>query len=392
MTQYKSYKKDRFFDGITPFGDRPMLLPIVGSVNYEYYSFEILGKVRAKEIQGYTYDRDDNPTVLQLEKQVKRLEAGAHSCMLTTSGCAALTMIYLTFLKAGDELMIFNEIYGGNYKIALILEKFGVKVTWLDIDHPEQVAQKISKQTKMIACESPTNPLTKVVDLRYLKQQADKVGAMLMVDNTYATGIHQEPFNLGADIVMHSATKAMGGHNDLMAGAIFCKDAKQYEDLWYCRQAIGTLLDPFSASFLERGLKTYNLRIPKMAENAMAVSEFLEGHKRIEKVYYPGLKSFAGHEIASRQMSHGFGAMMAFEIEGDIANTYKFIEKLKYIHHAISLGCTETLVGMPYFSTMTYWPEADRIRFGVKPKVVRLSAGIEEKEDLIADLKQALEK
>ena len=384
-----SYKKDRVFESITPYGNRPMLFPIVGSVNYEYVSFDVSNKIRSGEVLGYTYDRDDNPTVRMVEKQIAPMEGG-EDCMLCTSGCAALAMIYFTYLHAGEQLLIFNEIYGGNYKISLILERLGVEVIWLEIDHPEQIEENITEKTRMIACETPSNPLSKVVDIRYLREQADRVGAILSVDNTFATPYHQHPFELGADLVMHSATKAMGGHNDLMAGAIFCKTKQQYEDLWYTRQAIGTSLDPYSASFLERGLKTFDIRIPKMSENALAIAEFLEKHPRVEKVYYPGLESDPGHKIACGQMEKGFGGMLAFELEGTLEDTQKFIEKLKFIHHAISLGCTETLVGLPFSSTMTYWKEEDRLRFGVKPGTIRLSAGIEEKDELIADLEQAL--
>ena len=376
---------------LTPYGNKPMVTPIVSAVNYEYVSFEILRQITDGEIDGYTYHRDDNPTVRAVEKEIALMEKGV-DCVICTTGMAALTMIFLTYLKSGDNLLTFHDVYGANYKVGLILEKFGVEVTWIDAAEPEKVAENVKENTRMIFCETPSNPLVKVVDIAYLKEQADRVGAMLVVDNTFATPYHQLPLELGADLVIHSATKGLGGHNDLMAGAIACPTKEYYDELWFTRQAIGTTLDPFSASLLERGLKTFEIRAAKMAENGMAMAKFLEGHPKITRLLYPGLKSCPGYEAACKQMKNGFGGMLAFDVGNKQEDAKKFVESLEVIYHAVSLGCTETLVCLPVLTTMLYLPEELRTSFGVKPNTVRLSAGVGNTEELIADLKQALDK
>jgi len=376
-------------DHLTPYGNKPMVTPIVSAVNYEYISFEILRQITEGEIDGYTYHRDDNPTVRAVEKEIAMMEK-ASDCVICTTGMAALTMIFLTYLKAGDHLVTFHDVYGANYKVSLILEKFGVEVTWLDAAEGEKVAENIKKNTKMIFCETPSNPLVKVVDIEYLREQADRVGAMLVVDNTFATPYHQLPLSLGADLVIHSATKGLGGHNDLMAGAIACSRREYYDELWFTRQAIGTTLDAFSASLLERGLKTFEMRAAKMAGNAMAIAEFLAGHPKVTRICYPGLPEDAGHKIVCKQMKNGFGGVLAFDVGQRQAEAKEFVEKLKVIYHAVSLGCTETLVCIPILTTMLYLPEERRTIFGVKPNTVRLSAGIGDTQELIDDLKQAL--
>jgi len=210
------------------------------------------------------------------------------------------------------------------------------------------------------------------------------------VDNTFATPFHQKPLEMGADLVVHSATKAMGGHNDLMAGAI-AGSKKYYTDLWFTRQAIGTTHDPYSASLLERGLKTLNIRAAKMAENAMAVAGYLKEHKNISRIFYPGLADDPGHDVAVKQMKNGFGGLMAFDVGDSLDDAKKFISRLKLIYHAFSLGSTESLICIPFLTTMLYMPPERRTSFGVKENTIRLSAGIENADDLIKDLEQALQ-
>jgi len=381
--------KMRQREHLTPYGNKPMVTPIVSAVNYEYVSFEILRQITDGEIDGYTYHRDDNPTCRAVEKELALMEK-AVDCVICTSGMAALIMVFLTYLKAGDNLLTFHDIYGANYKVSLILEKFGVEVTWLDAADQAKVAENIKDNTKMILCETPSNPLVKIVDIKYLREQANRVGAMLVVDNTFATPYHQLPLTLGADLVVHSATKGLGGHNDLMAGAICCSTKEYYDELWFTRQAIGTTLDPFAASLLERGLKTFEIRAAKMAENAMAIAEFLSKHPKVTGIYYPGLPNDPGHKIACEQMKNGFGGMLAFDVGKTQKQAKKFVENLKDIYHAVSLGCTETLVCLPVLTTMLYLPEERRTTFGVRPNTVRLSAGIGDTQELINDLKQAL--
>ena len=215
---------------------------------------------------------------------------------------------------------------------------------------------------------------------------------MLVVDNTFATPYHQKPLELGADLVIHSATRALGGHNDLMAGAVACSTKDYYDKLWFTRQAIGTILDAFSASLLERGLKTFEIRAQKMSENALSIAEFLKHHPEIKNVYYPGLETDTGQDIALKQMKNGFGGMLAFDIGKSQEDARTFVENLKIIIHAVSLGCTKTLVCLPVLTTMLYMPLERRTSFGVKINTVHLSAGIENTQDLLDDLKQALEK
>ena len=377
-------------DPLTPYGNKPMVTPIVSAVNYQYTSFEVLRQITDGEIDGYTYHRDDNPTVRTVERKIAKLE-GAEDCVISTTGMAAATMTFLTFLQKGDHLITFHDIYGANYKVSLILEKFGIKITWLDAWNYQKVQDNIKVNTKMIFCETPSNPLIKVIDIEFLREQANRASAMLVIDNTFATAYHQKPLELGADLVIHSATKALGGHNDLMAGAIACSTKDYYDKLWFTRQAIGTTLDAFSASLLERGLKTFNIRAQKMSENALSIAQFLKNHPKIRNVYYPGIETDPGHKIALKQMKNGFGGMLAFDVGESQVDAKTFVENLKNIIHAVSLGCTETLVCLPVLTTMLYMPLERRTSFGVNLNTVRLSAGIENTQDLLDDLKLALE-
>ncbi len=375
-------------DPLTPYGNRPMVTPIVNAVNYEYRDFEVLRRITDGEIDGYTYHRDDNPTVRAVEKRIAALE-GAQDCIVCTSGMAACTLVYLTYLKAGDHLILFHDIYGAHYKVSLILERLGVEVTWLKADESGEMARHVKPNTSMIFLETPTNPLCKVIDIAAARRVADQVGARLIVDNTFATPYHQSPLALGAHLTVHSATKALGGHNDLMAGAI-AGSKQDYDGLWFTRQAVGCTLDAYSASLLERGLKTFDLRAQRMAENAMAVAGFLHRQPRISGLSYPGLQGHPGHLIAGRQMRNGFGGMMSFDVGRTQEDAKRFISALKVIKHAVSLGSTESLICIPYLTTMLYLPPERRLGFGVEKNTVRLSIGIEPAERIIEDIGQAL--
>jgi cystathionine beta-lyase/cystathionine gamma-synthase len=375
-------------DPLTPYGNRPMVTPIVHAVNYEYRDFEVLRKITDGEIDGYTYHRDDNPTVRAVERQIAGLE-GAEDCVVCTSGMAACTLVYLTYLKAGDNLILFHDTYGAHYKVSLILERLGVEVTWLKADESADLARHLKANTAMIFLETPTNPLCKVLDIAAARRAAARLGARLVVDNTFATPYHQRPLELGAHLVVHSATKALGGHNDLMAGAIAGSKA-DYDALWFTRQAIGTTLDAYSASLLERGLKTFALRAGTMAANALAVAAWLQKQPGISALHYPGLPDDDGQAIAKRQMRNGFGGLMAFNVGDSQEDAKRFISALKVIVHAVSLGATESLICIPYLTTMLYLPPERRLLFGVAPHTVRLSLGIEPADILIRDLEQAL--
>jgi cystathionine gamma-synthase len=375
-------------DPLTPYGNRPMVTPLVYAVNYEYASFEVLRQITDGEVDGYTYHRDDNPTVREVERKIAALE-GAEDCVICTSGMAACTMVYLTYLSRGDHLIIFHDTYGANYKVSLILERMGVEITWINAEEADGIGGHIRPNTRMIFFETPSNPLCKIVDIQKVRRAADTVGAMVVVDNTFATPYHQNPLGLGAHLVVHSATKALGGHNDLMAGAI-AGTKEYYNELWFTRQAIGTTLDPNSAFLLDRGLKTFELRAAAMARGAQAVAEHFQRHPKLARVSYPGLKSHPGHAVASRQMRRGFGGMMAFDVGRHQEDAKQFIRNLRVIYHAVSLGSTESLICIPYLTTMLYLPEERRTLFGVRENTVRLSVGIDPPESLIEDIEQAL--
>lgn len=379
---------DHANDPLTPYGNRPMVTPIVHAVNYEYVDFEVLRGITDGEIDGYTYHRDDNPTVRKVEKDIASME-GAEDCVICTTGMAACSMVYLSYLHAGDNLLLFHDIYGAHYKVSLMLERFGVDVTWINADESHNIGDYLKPNTRMIFLESPTNPLCKTIDIARMRDIADQANAMLVVDNTFATPRHQNPLALGAELVVHSATKALGGHNDLMAGAI-AGSKEHYEKLWFTRQAIGTTLDAYSASLLERGLKTFTLRADRMATNAMTIAKQLCAHPRISQMRYPGLETDPGHAIAAKQMHAGFGGILAFDVGSTIEDAKRFISALDLVYHAVSLGATETLVCIPYLTTMSYMPPERRTAFGVRPNTVRLSAGIENIDALLQDIEQAL--
>ena len=376
-------------DPLTPYGNRPMVTPIVNAVNYEYASFEVLRQITDGEIDGYTYHRDDNPTVREVEHNVAALE-GAEDCIVCTTGMAACTMVYLTYLRAGDHLVLSHDTYGAHYKVSLILERMGIDITWIDANDAGNLNAVLRPNTRLVFLETPSNPLCKIIDLAQVREDTKEIGALLAVDNTFATPYHQNPLEFGADFVVHSATKALGGHNDIMAGAIACSKA-HYNDLWFTRQAIGTTLDAYSAFLLNRGLKTFEVRAAAMARNAQQVAEFLENHPKIARLSYPGLPAHPGHEVARRQMSRGFGGMVAFDVGDSQQDAKEFINSLKLIYHAVSLGATESLICIPYLTTMLYLPPERRTTFGVRENSVRLSLGIEPAEHILDDLKQALD-
>ncbi len=375
-------------DPLTPYGNKPMVTPIVNAVNYEYRDFEVLRRITDGEIDGYTYHRDDNPTVRAVEKKIAALE-GAEDCIICTSGMAACTLVYLTYLKAGDALILFHDTYGAHYKVSLILERLGVEVIWLKADESQDLERHLRPNTRMVFLETPTNPLCKIIDIAKARHAADQAGALLVVDNTFATPFHQNPLSLGAHLVVHSATKALGGHNDLMAGAI-AGSKEEYDRLWFTRQAVGSTLDAYSASLLERGLKTFELRAARMASNAERVAEFLAGHPAIGRLSYPGREEHPGHRIALRQMKNGFGGMLAFEVGRTQEDAKRFISALKVVKHAVSLGATESLICIPYLTTMLYLPPEKRLGFGVQENTIRFSAGIEPPGKIIEDIGRAL--
>lgn len=375
-------------DPLTPYGNRPMVTPIVNAVNYEYASFEVLRQITEGEIDGYTYHRDDNPTVREVERKIAALEE-TEDCVVCTSGMAACSMVYLTYLRTGDHLLIFHDTYGANYKVSLILERMGIEVSWLNADDASRIGEHIRPNTRMVFLETPSNPLCKIIDIQAVRRVADAVEAMVVVDNTFATPYHQRPLRHGAHLVVHSATKALGGHNDIMAGAI-AGPKRYYNELWFTRQAIGTTLDAYSAFLLDRGLKTFEIRAAAMAHGAEIVAGYLQHNAKVTRLSYPGLSDHPGYAVACQQMEKGFGGMLSFDVGQHQEDARRFINGLRTIYHAVSLGATESLICIPYLTTMLYLPPEKRTTFGVRENTVRLSVGIEPPERLVADIEQAL--
>ncbi len=375
-------------DPLTPYGNRPMVTPIVNAVNYEYASFEVLRQITEGEIDGYTYHRDDNPTVREVERKIAALEE-TEDCVVCTSGMAACSMVYLTYLRTGDHLLIFHDTYGANYKVSLILERMGIEVSWLNADDASRIGEHIRPNTRMVFLETPSNPLCKIIDIQVVRRVADTVEAMVVVDNTFATPYHQRPLRHGAHLVVHSATKALGGHNDIMAGAI-AGPKRYYNELWFTRQAIGTTLDAYSAFLLDRGLKTFEIRAAAMAQGAEIVAGYLQHNAKVTRLSYPGLSDHPGYAVACQQMEKGFGGMLSFDVGQHQEDARRFINGLRTIYHAVSLGATESLICIPYLTTMLYLPPEKRTTFGVRENTVRLSIGIEPPERLVADIEQAL--
>ena len=338
--------------------------------------------------EGYIYTRLGNPTTRALEKNVAALESGedARAC---ASGMAAITTAVMSVIKKGDHVVSTDCIYGGTVKLFLdILSKYGVDFTLVDSSDTGRVKSAIRENTKLIYLETPANPTLKLTDLREVAELAKQHGIMTMVDNTLMSPYFQRPLELGADVVIHSLTKYLGGHSDLVGGIVV--GSKSFiKTLDPVLKNTGGTIGPFEAWLTLRGIKTLPLRMQKHNENALKTAQFLELHPKIAKVYYPGLKSHPQHELASRQMS-GFGGIICFEVKGGLNAGKKLMNSVKLCTLAVSLGAVETLIEHPASMTHAIVPKKEREKAGITDKLVRLSVGIEDIDDIIDDLKQAL--
>jgi cystathionine beta-lyase/cystathionine gamma-synthase len=338
--------------------------------------------------RGYEYSRTDNPTRQVVEGVIASLEGGEHG-LAFASGMAAETTV-MQLLRAGDHVVAGDDLYGGTYRLfAMVLEKYGLQFSYVDPSDPQRVADSIRPETRMIWIESPTNPLLKIVDIAAVAELAHRHDALLVVDNTFASPYFQQPLALGADIVVHSATKYLGGHSDLVMGAAVTSDAEIFRTLKFHQNAIGGVPGPFDSWLLLRGLKTLSLRMERHAQNALAVARFLEGRAGVERVMYPGLPSHAQHELAARQMS-GFGGIVTVDLAGDEPAARRFLSRSTLFTTAESLGGVESLADHPAIMTHASVPEEIRLAAGIKGGLLRLSVGIEDQDDLLADLDQAL--
>jgi len=338
----------------------------------------------------YEYSRAANPTRTALENALASLENGARG-LAFSSGLAATDCLLRSF-KAGDEVIAMDDLYGGTYRMfTRIYKDSGIKFHFVDMNDIEKFKSLINENTKLVWVETPTNPLMKLADIAEISKITKAKNILFAVDNTFATPYLQRPLDLGADIVMHSATKYLGGHSDVIAGALVIKDAALGEQLHFQQFATGATLGPMDSFLVLRGIKTLHLRVQRHCENGEKVVEFLSNHPKINRVYYPGLQSHPFHEIAKKQMS-GFGGMVSFTFKsGKKEDAIAFLEKLEVFTLAESLGGVESLANHPALMTHASIPEDKRKEIGITDDLVRLSVGVEDADDLIADLKQALD-
>ncbi|HOB38678.1 MAG TPA: aminotransferase class I/II-fold pyridoxal phosphate-dependent enzyme [Methanomassiliicoccaceae archaeon] len=335
----------------------------------------------------YVYSRQSNPTVEVAERKIADLESGKR-CLLFSSGMAAISSILMAYLGKGDVMVSQEDIYGGTYNLFRNhLPRLGIDVKWAPSD-TEALIDAITPRTKMVWLESPTNPLLRLVDHPEVVRAAHEQGAIVAIDNTFATPVNQRPLESGMDIVMESGTKYLAGHSDLLAGAVV-SDGFDISPVHEKRSVLGGSLDPFASFLLERGLKTLPLRMERHNFNGMRIARFLEDHPAVERVHYPGLESHEQHELAKRLLS-GFGGMLSFEVKGGRRAAENVMRSLRTIKMATSLGGVESLVSMPLNTSHRPLPPEERARMGITDSMLRLSVGIEDVEDLEADLDQAL--
>lgn len=339
--------------------------------------------------KGYEYSRTHNPTRHALENALASIENGTYG-LAFGSGLAAIDAV-IKLLQPGDEVISTNDLYGGTYRLfTKIFEGFGVKFHFIGMENADNIEQYVNKNTKLIWVETPTNPMMNIIDIKAASVVAKKHKVLLAVDNTFATPYLQQPLNLGADIVMHSATKYLGGHSDVVMGALIVKDKALSERLYFIQNASGAICGPQDSFLVLRGIKTLHIRMQRHCENGKAVAEYLKSHSKIEKVYWPGFEDHPNHDIAKAQMSD-FGGMISFTTKGNnYDEAIKIVENLKIFTLAESLGGVESLAGHPASMTHASIPKEEREKTGVVDSLIRLSVGIEDIEDLIADLKQAI--
>jgi cystathionine beta-lyase len=338
---------------------------------------------------GFEYSRTHNPTRTALQNAIAALENGRHGLCFGT-GMASIDAV-VKLLRPGDHVLSTNDLYGGTYRLfTKIFQEFGVKFSFIDMSDTANIAKHITPATKLIWVETPTNPLLRVIDIAAVAALAKKSGALLAVDNTFATPYLQTPLDLGADIVMHSLTKYMGGHSDVVMGALVVNDDSLLERLAFVQNSCGATPGPMDCFLVLRGLKTLHLRMQRHGENGEAVARFLAAHPKVEKAHWPGFPGHPGHEVAKRQM-RGFGGMVSFTLKGDrIEDAFRVLSATELFSLAESLGGVESLIGHPASMTHASIPREERLKNGLADTLIRLSVGVEDADDLIADLGRAL--
>ena len=363
--------------------------PAYGAVMPPIYQTTTYAQTTPGGHQGFEYSRTHNPTRQALEKALASIENGKHG-LAFGSGLAAIDAV-LKLLKPGDEVISTNDLYGGSYRLFTnIFEGFGIKFHFVGMDNVQRVENSINTNTRLVWVETPTNPMMNVIDMKAVAQITQKHNLILAVDNTFASPYLQQPLDFGADIVMHSATKYIGGHSDVVLGALIVNDDDLAKRLSFIQNASGAICGPMDSFLTLRGIKTLHVRMQRHSENGRAVAEYLNQHPKIEKVYWPGFENHPNHKVAKAQMKD-FGGMLSFVPKGaDFNATIQIIENLKVFTLAESLGGVESLAGHPASMTHASIPKVEREKSGVVDSLIRLSVGIEDAQDLIDDLEQAI--
>ncbi|MBI2712663.1 MAG: cystathionine gamma-synthase [Bdellovibrio sp.] len=364
--------------------------PVTGAVMVPIFQTSTFAQESPGKNKGYEYARTGNPTRTAYQDCVASLE-GAKSALAFSSGLATTDAILHT-LKSGDHVLCCDDVYGGTFRIFdKVYRKLGLDFTFLDFSDLKQVEAAFRPNTRLLWMETPTNPLLKVLDIEAITAIARRKKVVSVVDNTFMSSYFQKPLSLGADLVIHSVTKYMNGHSDVVGGILATSNSELYEQIKFFQNAVGAVPGPMDCFLVMRGLKTLHLRMEQHQKNAFEVAHFLEGHSKIEKVIYPGLESHPDHALARRQMS-GFGGMISFYLKGGLAETRRFLEQVSLFTLAESLGGVESLIGHPVTMTHASIPVETREKIGIRDNLVRISTGVEDAQDLIADLTQALKK
>ncbi len=364
--------------------------PLTGAVNPPIFQTSTFEQEAPGVHQGFDYARTNNPTRARLEGVLADLE-GVRHCAVFASGLAAENAILQAYLFPGDEIIIPTDVYGGTYRLLhRVYQPRGVVIRTVDLSNIAAVAAALTARTRLVWLESPTNPRLLICDIAAIAQAAKARGALTVVDNTFATPVFQQPFELGADIVVHSVTKYLAGHSDLIQGAALARDAAVFEPIKFLQNAAGGVPGPWDCWLTLRGLKTLELRVLRHAENAARLAEAVLGHPAVRRVYYPGLSDHPGHAIAARQMS-GFGGMLSLELAGTLEDARRFASTRRYFVLGESLGGVKSLICQPAAMTHASIPPEQRARLGLADSLVRLSPGIEAAEDLIEDVLAGLD-
>jgi len=366
----------------------PLVPPVCLTATYKFRKSDDLIDV-VQNHSGHIYSRWDNPTVQDVEAALATLEAYARA-LAFGSGMAAITTAVLSFLEKGCRVVYQREIYGGTHQFLHdYLPRFGLETVAVNCDDTGHFIDEINKGLTLLYLETPTNPLLRIVDLKPLVKMAHEQGAVVILDSTFASPINQHPKDFGVDVVIHSATKFLGGHHDIMGGFLCC-EKKHYESIWSNRKILGGIMDPLTAFLIRRGMQTLALRIERQNASAMKIAEFLKKQPKVKEVYYPGLPTHPDHETAKRQMK-GFGGMLSFDLDADFNRTKLFMDSLKFIELATSLGGVTSLATQPITNTHASLSPESRAKAGISESLVRISVGIEDVDMLIQDLKQALD-